>query len=104
AYEDTHSLEEQKLVLEDDLAVLLIPRDPNDFKNCIVELRAGTGGEEAALFVGDLYRMYQRYCERRGWTTESIDVTESERGGYKEVTFQVNGAEAYGVLKFVSGV
>jgi peptide chain release factor 1 len=104
AYEDTHSLEEQKLVLEDDLAVLLIPRDPNDFKNCIVELRAGTGGEEAALFVGDLYRMYQRYCERRGWTTESIDVTESERGGYKEVTFQVNGDEAYGVLKFESGV
>jgi peptide chain release factor 1 len=104
AYEDTHSLEEQKLVLEDDLAVLLIPRDPNDFKNCIVELRAGTGGEEAALFVGDLYRMYQRYCERRGWATESIDVTESERGGYKEVTFQVNGDEAYGVLKFESGV
>lgn len=104
AYEDTHALEEQRVVMEDELAVLLIPRDPNDFKNCIMELRAGTGGEEAALFVGDLYRMYQRYCERRGWTTESIDVTESERGGYKEVTFQVNGDEAYGVLKFESGV
>ena len=104
AYEDTHALEEQRAALEEELTVLLIPRDPNDFKNCIMELRAGTGGEEAALFVGDLYRMYQRYCERRGWTTESIDVTESERGGYKEVTFQVNGDEAFGVLKYESGV
>ena len=104
AYEDTRALEEQRQLLEEELTVLLIPRDPNDFKNCIMELRAGTGGDEAALFVGDLYRMYQRYCERRGWTTESIDVTESERGGYKEVTFQVNGDEAYGVLKYESGV
>jgi len=104
AYEDTHALEEQRAALEEELTILLIPRDPNDFKNCIMELRAGTGGEEAALFVGDLYRMYQRYCERRGWTTESIDVTESERGGYKEVTFQVNGDEAFGVLKYESGV
>lgn len=104
AYEDTRALEEQRTLLEEELTVLLIPRDPNDFKNCIMELRAGTGGDEAALFVGDLYRMYQRYCERRGWTTESIDVTESERGGYKEVTFQVNGDEAYGVLKYESGV
>jgi peptide chain release factor 1 len=104
AYEDTHALEDQRAELEQELTVLLIPRDPNDFKNCIMELRAGTGGDEAALFVGDLYRMYQRYCERRGWTTESIDVTESERGGYKEVTFQVNGDEAFGVLKYESGV
>lgn len=104
AYEDTRALEDERLVLEEELTVLLIPRDPNDFKNCIMELRAGTGGDEAALFVGDLYRMYQRYCERRGWTSESIDVTESERGGYKEVTFQVNGDEAYGVLKYESGV
>lgn len=104
AYEDTRALEEQRQLLEEELTVLLIPRDPNDFKNCIMELRAGTGGDEAALFVGDLYRMYQRYCERRGWTSESIDVTESERGGYKEVTFQVNGDEAYGVLKYESGV
>jgi peptide chain release factor 1 len=104
AYEDCRALEERKDAIEADLTVLLIPRDPNDFKNCIMELRAGTGGDEAALFVGDLFRMYQRFCERRGWTTEVIDITESERGGFKEITFGVNGDEAYGVLKYESGV
>ena len=104
AYEDCRTLEERKDVIEAELTVLLIPRDPNDFKNCIMELRAGTGGDEAGLFVGDLFRMYQRYCERRGWTTEVIDITESERGGFKEITFAVNGDEAYGVLKYESGV
>ena len=104
AYEDCRALEERKDAIEAELTVLLIPRDPNDFKNCIMELRAGTGGDEAALFVGDLFRMYQRFCERRGWTTEVIDITESERGGFKEITFGVNGDEAYGVLKYESGV
>jgi len=104
AYEDTHLLEERRSVLEEQLTVLLIPRDPNDLKDCIVELRAGTGGDEAALFVGDLFRMYQRFCERRGWTIETIDITESERGGFKEITFEVHGDEAYGVLKYESGV
>ncbi len=104
AYEDTRQLEERLSVLEEQLTVLLIPRDPNDLKDCIVELRAGTGGDEAALFVGDLFRMYQRYCERRGWTIETIDMTESERGGFKEITFEVHGDEAYGVLKYESGV
>ncbi len=104
AYEDTHTLEERKEILSGQLNTLLIPRDPNDFKNCIVELRAGTGGDEAALFVGDLFRMYQKYCENRSWAIEPIDMTESERGGFKEITFEVNGDEAYGVLKFESGV
>ncbi len=104
AYEDTRHLEERLAVLDEQLTVLLIPRDPNDLKDCIVELRAGTGGDEAALFVGDLYRMYQRFCERRGWTIETIDITESERGGFKEITFEVHGDEAYGVLKYESGV
>ena len=104
AYEDTRLLEERRTVLEEQLTVLLIPRDPNDLKDCIVELRAGTGGDEAALFVGDLFRMYQRFCERRGWTIETIDMTESERGGFKEITFEVHGDEAYGVLKYESGV
>ena len=104
AYEDTHALEERLQGLEEHLTVLLIPRDPNDLKDCIMELRAGTGGDEAALFVGDLYRMYQRFCERRGWTIETIDITESERGGFKEITFEVHGDEAYGLLKYESGV
>lgn len=104
AYEDTRQLEERLSVLEEQLTVLLIPRDPNDLKDCIMELRAGTGGDEAALFVGDLYRMYQRFCERRGWTIETIDITDSERGGFKEITFEVHGDEAYGLLKYESGV
>ena len=104
AYEDTRDLEVRREALEEQLTVLLIPRDPNDLKDCIMELRAGTGGDEAALFVGDLYRMYQRFCERRGWTIETIDITESERGGFKEITFEVHGDEAYGLLKYESGV
>ncbi|MBU3679182.1 MAG: peptide chain release factor 1 [Candidatus Kapabacteria bacterium] len=104
AYEDTRNLEVRRAALDEQLTVLLIPRDPNDLKDCIMELRAGTGGDEAALFVGDLYRMYQRFCERRGWTIETIDITESERGGFKEITFEVHGDEAYGLLKYESGV
>lgn len=104
AYEDTRDLEARRSALDEQLTVLLIPRDPNDLKDCIMELRAGTGGDEAALFVGDLYRMYQRFCERRGWTIETIDITESERGGFKEITFEVHGDEAYGLLKYESGV
>ncbi|MFM8770996.1 MAG: peptide chain release factor 1 [Candidatus Kapaibacterium sp.] len=104
AYEDTRDLEVRRVALEEQLTVLLIPRDPNDLKDCIMELRAGTGGDEAALFVGDLYRMYQRFCERRGWTIETIDITESERGGFKEITYEVHGDEAYGLLKYESGV
>ncbi len=104
AYEDIRMLEERKEEFDVKLAVLLIPKDPIDLKNCIMELRAGTGGDEAALFVGDLFRMYQRFCERKGFTIEVMDTTESERGGFKEIIFAVNGNEAYGILKTESGV
>jgi peptide chain release factor 1 len=104
AYEDIRALEVRKEEFGSRLAVLLVPKDPVDLKNCIMELRAGTGGDEAALFVGDLFRMYQRYCERKGWTIEVMDSTESERGGFKEIIFAVNGPEAFGMLRSESGV
>jgi len=84
--------------------LMLVPKDPNDSRNCTVELRAGTGGDEASLFAGDLYRMYSRYCEGRGWKIEVADVSEGTVGGYKEVVFNVIGDGAYGVLKFEAGV
>src|SRR5262249_33042681 len=90
--------------LEEDLKVLLIPKDPNDDKDCIVEIRGGTGGEEAALFAADLYRMYTRYAERAGWKTELMDWSEAGKGGYKEIIFSLKGEGAYGALKFESGV
>lgn len=93
-----------KEAMEDELRILLIPKDPNDVKDCIVELRAGTGGDEAALFVGDLFRMYQRYAETKGWTLEIIDISEGEKGGFKEVVFSLSGDEVFGTLKFESGV
>ncbi|MBI1807869.1 MAG: peptide chain release factor 1 [Ignavibacteria bacterium] len=90
--------------LEEDLKVLLIPKDPNDDKDCIVEIRGGTGGEEAALFAADLYRMYTRYAERRGWKTELMDWNDTGKGGFKEVIFSLKGEGAYGTLKYESGV
>ncbi|MFA5245188.1 MAG: peptide chain release factor 1 [Pedobacter sp.] len=90
--------------LEEKIRVMLIPQDPDDSKNAIVEIRGGTGGDEAALFAGDLYRMYTRFCERKGWKMEVVDVTEGTAGGYKEVIFNVNGEDAYGQLKYESGV
>jgi peptide chain release factor 1 len=90
--------------LEEELKVLLIPTDPNDTKDCIVEVRAGTGGDEAALFAADLYRMYTRYAERAGWKTELIDWNDTGLGGFKEVIFSLKGTGAYGALKFESGV
>ena len=89
--------------LENELQTLLLPRDPNDDKNVIVEIRAGTGGDESALFAGDLFRMYSRFAERRRWQTEVISVSDSDLGGYKEVIFRVIGAGAYSALKFESG-
>jgi peptide chain release factor 1 len=83
---------------------LLIPADPQDSKNAIIEIRAGTGGDEASLFAGDLYRMYSRYCENRGWKMELVDFTEGTVGGYKEIILNVIGDGAYGVLKYESGV
>jgi peptide chain release factor 1 len=104
ALSEVDELEARKTALEADLEVLLLPRDPNDDKNCIVEIRAGTGGDEAGIFAGDLFRMYQRFADSMGWTTELIDHSESERGGYKEVVFSLAGAEVFGMMKFESGV
>jgi peptide chain release factor 1 len=90
--------------MEESIRVMLIPKDPEDAKNAIIEIRGGTGGDEAALFAGDLYRMYMRFCEKRGWRTELADYTEGTSGGYKEIVFNVIGEEAYGTLKYESGV
>jgi peptide chain release factor 1 len=90
--------------MEEEVRMLLVPKDPNDDRNCTVEVRAGTGGDEASLFAGDLFRMYSRYCEGRGWKVEVADVSEGTAGGYKEVIFNVTGAGAYGVLKYEAGV
>jgi len=90
--------------LEGELKELLIPKDPNDDKNVLLEIRAGTGGDEAAIFAGDLWRMYQRFCEKRGLKLSVLDVTEGSAGGYKEVISSVSGEGAYGLLKFESGV
>lgn len=83
---------------------MLIPKDPNDSRNVIVEVRAGTGGDEAAIFAGDLYRMYQRFAENMGWKAELIDYTEGTSGGYKEILLGVSGEDVYGKLKYESGV
>src|SRR5246127_3368604 len=90
--------------MEEAIRLMLIPKDPEDSKNAIIEIRGGTGGDEAALFAGDLYRMYMRFCEKRGWRTELVDYTEGTSGGYKEIVFNVIGEEAYGTLKYESGV
>jgi len=86
------------------LRELLLPRDPDDSRNTIVEIRAGTGGEEAALFAADLYRMYTRFAERQGWRVEVMNTSPSERGGYREITFLVSGSDVYGQLRYESGV
>ncbi len=98
------SLQEQQEQLEEEIRVLLIPSDPQDEKNAIVEIRAGTGGDEAAIFAGDLYRMYTKFCETRGWKTELVDVNEGTSGGFKEVIFNVSGDGVYGLMKYESGV
>ena len=90
--------------IETELKELLIPKDPNDDKNVMLEIRAGTGGDEAAIFAGDLWRMYQRFCERRGLKMTVLDVTEGTAGGYKEVICSISGEGVYGLLKFESGV
>lgn len=104
AREELVRLKERKATLEHELKVLLLPRDPNDEKNVIVEIRGGTGGEEAALFAADLFRMYSRYAERQGWRTELMSSSPTELGGFKEVIFMIEGKGAYSKLKFESGV
>lgn len=90
--------------LEAEIKEMLMPKDPNDDKNCILEIRAGTGGDEAAIFAGDLWRMYQRFCERRGLKMSVMDITEGTAGGYKEVISSIEGEGAYGIFKYESGV
>jgi len=90
--------------LEEEIKVLLIPKDPEDAKNVMMEIRAGTGGDEASIFAGDLYRMYAKYCSDKGWKTELVDVSDGTSGGFKEVIFSVSGEDVYGDLKFEAGV
>ncbi len=90
--------------LEEQIKLLLIPADPEDAKNVIMEIRGGTGGDEASIFAGDLYKMYQKYCESKGWRTEVSSFTEGTAGGFKEIIFTVSGADVYGTLKYESGV
>ncbi len=104
ALEEYESLKKEVVRLEDELKFLLVPQDPNDTKNFIMEIRAGTGGEEAALFASDLFRMYTRYAERKGWKADLMDWNETDKGGFKEVVFAVSGEGAYGVMKYESGV
>jgi peptide chain release factor 1 len=104
AREELVSLEERKEKLEEKIRLMLIPKDPQDDKNAVVEIRAGTGGDEASIFTGDLYRMYVKYCETKGWKTEIVDMNEGTVGGFKEIVFNVIGNGAYGILKFESGV
>ncbi|MEW6992429.1 peptide chain release factor 1 [Colwelliaceae bacterium 6441] len=89
--------------IADELQILLLPRDPNDDNNCFVEIRAGAGGDEAAIFTGDLYRMYSRFCEKQGWKIEVMNLSDSEQGGFKEVVFKIVGDGVYGQMKFESG-
>jgi peptide chain release factor 1 len=104
AAEEIALLEPQVDGFEEELKLLLLPKDPNDEKSVVVELRAGTGGEEAALFASDLYRMYNRFCERQRWRMEVLDSNETGIGGYKEIVFRIDGEGAYSKLKFESGV
>ena len=90
--------------LEDEIKFMLIPKDPEDAKNVMVEIRAGTGGDEASIFAGDLFRMYTKYCENKGWRTSVVDLSEGTSGGFKEVIFEVTGEDVYGTLKFEAGV
>ncbi len=90
--------------LEEEIKLLMIPPDPDDAKNCVVEIRGGTGGDEAALFAGDLFRMYQKYAERKGWTLTVSNTSEGAAGGYKEIVFTLTGDSVYGTMKYESGV
>ena len=97
-------LQPQQEVMQEEIKVLLIPKDPTDSKNAVVEIRAGAGGDEASIFAGDLYRMYLNYASSKSWKTELVDAADGTSGGYKEIIFNVNGEDVYGMLKFESGV
>jgi peptide chain release factor 1 len=104
AYEEIDRLKEKQAALHEQLKIKLLPRDPSDFKNAIVEIRAGTGGDEAAIFAGDLFGMYRKFAEQKGWQLEVLGASEGTKGGFKEIVFQLSGAEVYGHMKFESGV
>ncbi|RZS95110.1 peptide chain release factor 1 [Cecembia calidifontis] len=104
AKQELEELKVKQEELEEQLKQQLIPKDPNDSKDCILEIRAGTGGDEAAIFAGDLFRMYQRFCDKQGWKLTVLDLTFGPSGGYKEIISTVSGADVYGMLKYESGV
>ena len=94
----------KKEAMDEEIKVLLIPKAPTDSKNAVMEIRAGTGGDEASIFAGDLYKMYTAFASTKGWKTELVDVADGTAGGYKEIIFNVSGQDVYGQLKFESGV
>lgn len=104
AKEELDSLQAEQEELEEEVKVMLIPKDPEDSNNVILEIRAGTGGDEAALFAGDLYRMYQRYADKKGWSTDLNNFQEGTSGGFKEITMTIKGQDAFGTMKYESGV
>jgi len=104
ARNEAQANELEKENLEEEIRQLLIPKDPEDAKNAIVEIRAGTGGDEAAIFAGDLFEMYTRYCNKQGWKTEIMNENQSDKGGFKEIVMEISGESVYGKLKYESGV
>ncbi|MBQ7550606.1 MAG: peptide chain release factor 1 [Bacteroidales bacterium] len=104
AKEELEQLTADKEKMEEDIRLLLLPQDPQDSKNAQVEIRAGTGGDEASIFAGDLFRMYQHYCDKKGWKIDVISMTEGTMGGYKEIVFTISGEGVYGLMKYESGV
>ena len=104
AKQELGELTEKRQQMEDDIRLMLIPSDPQDGKNAVFEIRAGTGGDEASIFAGDLYRMYTKFFEKKGWKTEIVDFTEGTVGGYKEIVLNVSGEGVYGQMKYESGV
>ncbi|MCF8359274.1 MAG: peptide chain release factor 1 [Prolixibacteraceae bacterium] len=104
AKEELEMLEKQVGPKEQEIKLLLVPADPEDSKNAILEIRAGTGGDEASIFAGDLFRMYSKFCERKGWKLEVTNMSEGTAGGYKEIVAKVSGKDVYGILKYESGV
>jgi peptide chain release factor 1 len=104
AKEELEEVKSKLPALEETIRFMLIPKDPEDAKNIVMELRAGTGGDEASIFAGDLYRMYTKYCESKGWKVSVVDLSEGTAGGFKEIIMEVSGTDVYGTMKFESGV
>ena len=104
AKEELEDVKVKLLDVEEAIRFMLIPKDPEDTKNIVMELRAGTGGDEASIFAGDLYRMYTKYCESKGWKVSVVDLSEGTAGGFKEIIIEVSGTDVYGTMKFESGV